>query len=161
MTQWHLDWQDAVPPERREVTIGKHRADIVAPDGTVFEIQHSYLSVDDIQAREEFYGSKMYWVWDVREPHEAGRMNFKSGWGKNRRDGKWVKGTQYLVWKHARMTIASCRRPVVLDYGGDTLAMLLEPLAVSFDEGGRQYPPVAAYKPLKRQTLIERMNRDS
>ena len=29
MTEWHLGWQRAVPPERREVVIAPHRADIV------------------------------------------------------------------------------------------------------------------------------------
>lgn len=46
-----------------EVSRGEHRADIVAKDGAVIELQHSPISVDEILARERFYG-KMLWLID-------------------------------------------------------------------------------------------------
>ena len=66
MTEWHLGWQRAVPPERREVVMGPHRADIVTASGGVVEIQHSPISVDVITEREEFYGDRMAWIFDAR-----------------------------------------------------------------------------------------------
>jgi hypothetical protein len=65
VTEWHLGWQAAVPPERREVVIGSHRADIVTASGGVVEIQHSPITAAVIAAREEFYGSRMAWIFDA------------------------------------------------------------------------------------------------
>ena len=33
MSEWHLDWQNQVPAERREIVIGNHRADMVTARG--------------------------------------------------------------------------------------------------------------------------------
>lgn len=41
MTSWHQAYQAVVPPDRCEVVIGAHRADIIRPDRHVIEIQHS------------------------------------------------------------------------------------------------------------------------
>jgi hypothetical protein len=62
MTAWHLGWQERFPEHMREVTIGPHRAD-VKTSKCVIEFQHSPISVEDIQAREAFYGN-MVWVFD-------------------------------------------------------------------------------------------------
>ena len=67
MTEWHLGWQRAVPPERREVVMGPHRADIVTASGGVVEIQHSPVSPDVIAAREAFYGDQMAWIFDATQ----------------------------------------------------------------------------------------------
>ena len=67
MTEWHRGWQLAVPPERREVVIGPHRADIVTASGGVVEIQHSSVSPDVIAEREEFYGDRMAWIFDATQ----------------------------------------------------------------------------------------------
>lgn len=63
---WHRDWKELVPPERREVVRGPHRADIVGPGGGVIELQHSSISCEEIAEREAFYG-KMVWVFDASE----------------------------------------------------------------------------------------------
>ena len=64
MTEWHLGWQRAVPPERREVVMGPHRADIVTVSGGVVEIQHSPIPADVIGERETFYGDRMLWIFN-------------------------------------------------------------------------------------------------
>jgi hypothetical protein len=64
MTEWHLGWQRAVPPERREVVMGPHRADIVTATGGVVEIQHSPIPAGVIGEREAFYGDRMLWIFD-------------------------------------------------------------------------------------------------
>ena len=64
MTEWHLGWQRAVPPERREVVMGPHRANIVTVSGGVVEIQHSPIPADVIGERETFYGDRMLWIFN-------------------------------------------------------------------------------------------------
>jgi len=74
MTKWHYDWQLNFPIENREIVITrdvqKHRADIVFNDnhGNTFiiEIQHSPISITDIEKRESFYGNMM-WILDFTE----------------------------------------------------------------------------------------------
>lgn len=104
-TEWHRDWQSIVPIERREVVIGKHRADVIALDGTVIELQHSYLPPDQIKARENHYG-RMLWLFDARQAWAADRLGL-------RRSGP--DGYRTFRWKHPRKSIGLCRRPVFLD----------------------------------------------
>lgn len=62
--KWHTEWQAEVPAERREVTIGRHRADAVTLSGWVVEIQHSYLSLLEADRRERDYGLGI-WIVDM------------------------------------------------------------------------------------------------
>lgn len=109
---WHRNWQQLVPEAWREVTIGRHRADILAIDGTVVELQHSHLAPDEIREREDFYG-QMVWIFDVTLAVASGRLNIR------RRNG-YVS----FRWKHPRKSIAACRRPVLLDLGEGQLLRL-------------------------------------
>ena len=104
MTEWHLGWQRAVPPERREVVIGPHRADIVTASGGVAEIQYSPVSPAVISEREEFYGERMAWIFDATQPGITVRLSGASG-------------TVGFRWKYPRWSIGACRRPVLLDLG--------------------------------------------
>ena len=63
-TEWHRWWKGRAARECCEVVLGKHRADIRRHDGFVIELQHSSISVEDIEAREAFYGD-MCWLLDV------------------------------------------------------------------------------------------------
>jgi hypothetical protein len=65
MTAWHWGWQLAVPPERREVVMEPHRADMVTSSGGVVEVQHSAISPAVIAEREAFYGERMAWIFDA------------------------------------------------------------------------------------------------
>jgi len=60
---WHRGWKEDFGIEFSEKTIGNNRADIVAPDGTVIELQHSSISEWEIAKRESAYG-KMAWIVD-------------------------------------------------------------------------------------------------
>src|SRR5579859_7939739 len=73
---WHRGWQEAVPPDRREVVMGPHRADLVAADGTVVELQRSAISPAEIGEREQFY-KHMIWVFDAIEPVRSGRLDLR------------------------------------------------------------------------------------
>ena len=110
MTEWHLGWQLAVPPERREVVMGPHRADIVTASGGVVEIQHSSISADAITAREEFYGERMAWIFDATQAHiTVSPMPLGSPRG--------LSAEVHFKWTNCRRSVAACRRPVFLDLG--------------------------------------------
>lgn len=63
---WHLAWQSLVVEGHVEVAIGPHRADIVGNSEVVVELQHSPIPLDDIAAREQFYGN-MIWLFDATD----------------------------------------------------------------------------------------------
>lgn len=111
-SEWHCGWQAEVPVDWREIVMGPHRADIVTPRGVILELQHSPLSVPEIEERENFYGPGMRWIFDCREAFEAGRIDLtRKAFGFTFR------------WRHPRKSIAYCRRPVFLDLGTELLHM--------------------------------------
>lgn len=69
-TEWHLNWKNYIDENNREVIIRKngivHRADILNEKNVVVELQHSYISPDEIKEREEFYDN-MVWLFDVKD----------------------------------------------------------------------------------------------
>ena len=73
MSEWHYNWQKQFPEQYREVVIEhngeKHRADICI-NNTVIEFQHSPISSEEINKRNNFYlscGYNMIWVFDADE----------------------------------------------------------------------------------------------
>jgi len=100
-TDWHRFWKSLVPKEWCEQVIKKngeiHRADILTPTGLVIELQHSPISPDEIEEREEFY-ENMIWLFDCR-----GKTFEK--WG-----GSWCK------MKYPKKHIAYCNKPTYLQY---------------------------------------------
>lgn len=71
-TAWHRLWKNAFPLECQEVvhvdsrTQEKHIADVMTQTGFVVEIQHSPISTEEIQSRENFYRD-MIWIVDARD----------------------------------------------------------------------------------------------
>lgn len=101
--EWHLGWKRKVPANRVEVRRPPHRADIVTPVDRVVELQQSSISVQDIRARESFYGT-MAWLFDVR--HRVGED------GLDLRDhGRYWT----FRWKHPRRSLVAVRQPLYLD----------------------------------------------
>jgi len=69
-TEWHRAWKDHFPKAWQEFIHQsedgeKHIADVKTESGIVLEFQHSHLSRDEREARENFY-PKMVWVVDGR-----------------------------------------------------------------------------------------------
>lgn len=71
MSEWHYSWQEKFPVECREVILEKdgvkHRADVLIKD-RVIEFQHSPISAEEFNARNEFYlgcGKKLIWIFDM------------------------------------------------------------------------------------------------
>ena len=77
MTEWHYNWQNYFPKETQEIVKvlngEKHRADVLLEDDKiVIEFQHSNLSSEEFNARNEFYnklGYKVIWIFDVEEQY--------------------------------------------------------------------------------------------
>lgn len=113
-SEWHRGWKLAVPPKRREVVIGPHRADVVTASDGVVELQHSPISPEVIEDREGFYGQRMAWIFDATEAYAAGRISVDHG------DGEWDR----LRWSYARRSAGVCRRTVLLDIGDDLVLHL-------------------------------------
>lgn len=111
LTGWHLAYQRLFPPERCEVRIGNHRADILTASNCVIELQHSGITVDDIAAREAHYGDRMLWIFDAREACRSGRIQLRSGGGISFE----------FRWEQPRRSIRRCRRDVMLDLGDGLL----------------------------------------
>lgn len=71
-TAWHRWWKDRFRPDQVEVTLGPHRADVLSQE-TVLELQHSSISSEEIEEREQFYTSSvggLIWVIDA-EPFKG------------------------------------------------------------------------------------------
>lgn len=71
MSEWHYNWQEKFSVECREIVLEKdgikHRADILIND-VVIEFQHSPISVEEFNARNQFYlecGKSLIWIFDL------------------------------------------------------------------------------------------------
>ncbi len=186
MTEWHLGWQAAVPPERREVVMGPHRADIVTASGGVVEIQHSPVSPAVIAEREKFYGGQMAWIFDATQaditPRSAPAVlaNTPCGCANEQCAKIWLRpGTVCRCghegcagrmaerqwkpspdvrfrWKHARRSVAACRRPVFLDLGKGTVLRLPECFAPGEEMTGMLYTRASVEGWLHDGALLKR-----
>lgn len=107
LTGWHLAYQRLFPPDRCEVRIGDHRADIMSASSCVVELQHSGISVDNISAWETHYGERMLWIFDAREAYRSDRIRLRRGSGVSFQ----------FRWEQPRRSIGRSRRPVMLDLG--------------------------------------------
>lgn len=97
MSAWHKEWQKRFPLKNREVGLPQekpiHRADVLVY-GFVIEFQHSRITRDEFNLRNEFYtslGKKVIWIFDMREVIYSGRMEYSKEWEQG---GQWK-------WKHA------------------------------------------------------------
>lgn len=110
-TEWHRAWQNRFFVHQREVVIGPHRADIVADNGQVIELQHSSIGIDEIRQREMFY-KHMTWIFDANDAYAKHRLEVRT-----------PKNKDYVTfrWKHPRKSIAYCQCPTFLDLGDGRL----------------------------------------
>lgn len=73
MSEWHIKMQRFFPADAREVVIKHkgiiHRADVLI-ENTVIEMQHSPISAEEFNNRNEFFtslGYRVTWIFDVRD----------------------------------------------------------------------------------------------
>lgn len=134
-TEWHKNWKSWFPIENREVVIKPHRADVYWC-GKVIEFQHSQISVDEMNERENFY-KNMIWVVDCSA--FLFNMDFRSN---NFCRWKWM----HKVWDYSMM-------PIYFDTGSDIY------LAVKFYSKGFLYKKISRTDFL-RQYLNVNINRN-
>jgi len=70
MSEFHIAQQALFPIEEREIPVYPHRADVLTGGNTVIEIQHSWLSREEVSERTDFYINKigsLVWVLDASE----------------------------------------------------------------------------------------------
>ncbi len=97
MSEWHFEWQNLFEDKYQEVVKSnngvKHRADILIEETkTVIEFQHSSLSYDEFEDRNNFYkelGYKIIWIFDCEEAYKKGDIsNYSSNkwsWSRPRK----------------------------------------------------------------------------
>ena len=83
LSAWHAEWQAMFPKENQEIMLAlgetKHRADVMI-DRTVIEFQHSLLSSQAFDDRNNFYynfGNKVVWLFDLSVLLESGQLIYK------------------------------------------------------------------------------------
>jgi len=144
---WHRRWKSYAAPERREVVIGDHRADIQRSNGVVVELQHSSISAAEIAEREAHY-KRMVWLFDARGLAFDEDGEWRSAWQRSglilrRHLARRGQDCWSFRWKMARKTIAACTKPTYLDLGrGKIFALRL------FDVDGG--PPYGGWGELRR-----------
>jgi competence protein CoiA len=108
-SDWHRRWKLCLEGLETEVLMGPHRADIVAPDGRVVELQHSPIRPDAIRLREAFY-RRMVWLVDLTEC-EGLSLRPKN------LDGIERVGWVGFRWKHHRRSWLAATKPLFFDLG--------------------------------------------
>lgn len=124
-SQWHRDWKACAPVAQREVVMErdgvKHRADVVVR-GKVLELQSSSISVDDIEARERFYGD-MAWLFRVHWQGRLKHVPWPTAWMADARsylNGRVHRiGPLGFLWKHPAPTLLSVTKPMFWDVSGE------------------------------------------
>jgi len=100
---WHRAWKQWAANHGAEVemTTQPHRADIVWPDGRVFELQSSYLDAGDIRKREEHYGDRMTWIYRFTQGRWDRLWNIGEGWFRwDRGAPSMTMHNRPVMWHH-------------------------------------------------------------
>ena len=100
MSEWHLQWQAQFPAGNREIVVEhegeKHRADVMAC-GYVIEFQHSPISAEEFDERNNFYrnyGKKVIWIFDLISECIEGRISCYDEWHRGKDNGG------KFIWQH-------------------------------------------------------------
>ena len=102
MSEWHSQWQKQFPQKNQEVVVEvegiKHRADVMAC-GYVIEFQHSSITAEEFNERNNFYlsyGKKVVWIFDFSDEMESGNVDCYDEY-----KGKYGNGGKFS-WKYAK-----------------------------------------------------------
>lgn len=114
-SDWHVGWKMRWAEEYREHSFERlHRADIYS-FGYVVELQHSGISVAEIEEREAFYGKEaacgMVWLFDAAGAVDGDRLRTAP------RGPPGAPIHHDFSWFRSRKTLAACRAPLFLDIG--------------------------------------------
>ena len=114
---WHSGWKNLVPEDQREIVMPPHRADIVTRSGLVIELQHAYLSPNEVREREDFYGD-MVWIIDASNMTVDFRMS--TPWNHSS-DRETYPGAFLVDVVNRIQWILYINRPMFWDFGNGWL----------------------------------------
>ena len=138
-SEWHLGWKKHVSADRVEVVIErsgvKHRADIIAANGAILELQASPLSPQTIQGREIFY-KNMAWLYHVTW---ADRLHY----GKR---GFW--------WKHGAIAQTFITKPLFWEFEDEGLVQQVK-LSLGESYGGNSRVVGYATRTYMREQFVQ------
>lgn len=124
-TLWHLEWKGLVAPEKCEVVMENHRADIVGRNGLVIELQHSSLTPYEARERERFYMPRglFIWVFDATPFRENVQLRVPPDRQFNEGPNGELRESGYRTfrWKRPRPTHALLKAHLWWDLGGGTM----------------------------------------
>jgi hypothetical protein len=139
-TEWHLGWKRLFHPDcvEKTIKIGNeiHRADVVTAK-YIIELQHSPISIDEINQRQDFYGEDLIWLFDISGATQDvwETVTFENGESINYvvKDARLELRPKYNAqypgefytfrWKNAKKHIAYAKH-VALDLGNDQIFIL-------------------------------------
>lgn len=153
-TEWHRLWKNEFPKDWQEivhidkVTREKHIADVKTAHGMVVEFQHSLLALDEVSAREKFYGN-MIWIVDGLRNLQDG-ICFDIGIRDRINDSTWEfmwvgRGKIFQRW-------ANTTKPVFLDFRSKDTENYPILWHLTYFDGIEK---VGALSPYRRKYLIE------
>jgi hypothetical protein len=123
--EWHLSWKQLAIEGTQEITVGRRRADILAPGGFTVELQASAMDREEVWARERDWAGQGGIVWIFRADREraAGRITTTSSFaGYEQHVAEPEKHeTLDITWSHAPDRVRSARARSFLDIVGDQL----------------------------------------
>lgn len=100
---WHRAWKKWAESKgaETEVTNGRHRADVVWPDGRIYELQSSYLAPSDIRKREECWGEALTWIYRITPGRFDRLTNIGERWFNWRRGApSMTLHERPIIWHH-------------------------------------------------------------
>ena len=125
-TEWHREWKRLFPPDRVEVTMGPHRADIKGPQGNVIELQNSPISPSEIEERQRYYGPM---VWVVNGMKFADRFFLLKVMDH-------AKSLLPFKLKHMRPSWQFAKKPIYLDFWCQTVGTVRDAVECDINEYG-------------------------
>ena len=129
-TEWHLAWKVLGLDGTQEVTVGRRRADVLAPGGFAVEFQASALTADEVRAREDDWAAQggMVWVFKAdsafrdRLPRIRVERSLAAFRDELVKPENWA--TLNITWSYAPERVRAARAPVFLDVGEDELLFI-------------------------------------
>jgi competence protein CoiA len=124
-TEWHRAWKNHFPEDWQEVvcfdsaTGEKHIADVQTSAGLVIEFQHSVITAEELQSREQFYDNIVWIVDGCRS--EFDKSYFEIGLGKalDLADSPTVHPVEWFGRSKLLANWAVATKPVFIDFGRD------------------------------------------
>jgi hypothetical protein len=98
---WHRAWKQWAANHGATVewVTNPHRADIVWPDGRIYELQSDYLDATSIRAREDHYGDRLTWIYRITAGRFERLSNIGGGWFRwNRPAPSMAMHTAPVIW---------------------------------------------------------------